>query len=150
MDYCTNINNNMTVSFYEISEDAGSYRGEQLGLCAIRHLVVAFCEFYTINDWYTTIDCYTEGAIHIQEEHKKTLPRMKLHRHPKKPVEHKEHYQYRYKVPPRGWSHGQMPTLEPTDPGTEDEYNVQQIGKPGSTQGNIDRYTERRKATAPQ
>ena len=43
-------NNNMTGSFYEILEDAGSYRGEQLGLCAIHHLIKALCNFYNIHD----------------------------------------------------------------------------------------------------
>ena len=33
--YCTRTNNNMAGSFYEISDDAGFYRGEQIGLCTI-------------------------------------------------------------------------------------------------------------------
>ena len=38
-------------NFYEISEDAGSFRGEQLGRCAIYHLVAALYMFYNIGDW---------------------------------------------------------------------------------------------------
>jgi len=67
MAYCTRTNNNMTGSFYEISEDAGSYRGEQLGLCAIHHLIKGLCDFYNIHDWHPTVNCDNEGAIKMSK-----------------------------------------------------------------------------------
>ena len=45
MAYYTKTYNSMTGNFYEISEDAGSHRGEQLGLCTIHHLITVLCEF---------------------------------------------------------------------------------------------------------
>ena len=50
MAYCTKTHNSMTGNLYEMSEDAGSYRGEQLGLCAIHHLIAALCEFYNMHN----------------------------------------------------------------------------------------------------
>ena len=67
MTYCIKTNNTMTGSFYDISEDTGSYRGEQLGLCAIHHLIAALCTFYNINEWHTTINCDNEGAINMSK-----------------------------------------------------------------------------------
>ena len=67
MACCTKTNNNMTGSFYEISEDAGSYRGKQLGLCTIHHLIKALCNFYKIHDWHTTINCDNVGAIKMSK-----------------------------------------------------------------------------------
>merc|ERR1712194_336048 len=75
MAYFTRINNNMTGSFYEISEDAGSYRGEQLGLCAIHHLIKGLCDFYNIHDWHPTINCDNKGAIKMS---KRNLRRNRL------------------------------------------------------------------------
>ena len=63
MMYCTKTGNSMTGKFYEISEDAASYRGEQIGLCVIHHLIVVLCEFCNIRDWHTIINCFNEGAI---------------------------------------------------------------------------------------
>ena len=50
MAYCTKTDNSMTGNFYEILEDTGSYREEQLGLCAIHHLITALCKFCSIRD----------------------------------------------------------------------------------------------------
>ena len=50
MAYCTKTDDSMTGNFYETSEDTGSYRGEQLGLYAIHHLIAALYEFYNTND----------------------------------------------------------------------------------------------------
>ena len=67
MPYCTKTKNIMTGNVYQMSEDTGSYRGEQLGLCAIHHLIAALCEFYNIHDWYTTINCDNKGAIKMSK-----------------------------------------------------------------------------------
>ena len=76
MTYCTNTDNMMTGIFYEISEDAGSYRGEQVGLCAIHHLIASLCKFYNIHDWHTTINCDNKGAIKMSKR-KKQLRRIR-------------------------------------------------------------------------
>ena len=45
MAYCTNTDNIMTGNFYEILEDAGSYKWEQLRLCTVHYLIAALYEF---------------------------------------------------------------------------------------------------------
>ena len=50
MAYYTKTNNNTTGNSYEMSEDAGFYTGEQLGLCEIHHLIASLCEFYIMHD----------------------------------------------------------------------------------------------------
>ena len=67
MAYCTKRDNSMTGTLYESSEVTDSYRGEQLGLCAIHHLTAALCEFYNIYNWHTTINCDNEGAIKMSK-----------------------------------------------------------------------------------
>ena len=71
--YCTKIDTNMAGNFYETSKDTGSYRGKQLGLCAIHHLIEALCEFYNINDWHITINCDNEGAIHMSKRNPRRI-----------------------------------------------------------------------------
>ena len=46
--YCTNTANMKTGNFFEISEDTSSYKGKQLGLCLIHHLIATLCMFYNI------------------------------------------------------------------------------------------------------
>ena len=48
--YCIKTGNKMTGNFFKIADDAGSCRGEQLGLWAIHHLTVALCMFYGIEN----------------------------------------------------------------------------------------------------
>ena len=67
ISYWTKTDNSTTGNFYEISEDAGSYRGEQLGLCAMHHLIAALCKFDNIHDWHITINCDNEGAIKMSK-----------------------------------------------------------------------------------
>ena len=68
MAYCTKTDNSMTGNFYEISEDPGSHRVEQLGVCIINHVMAAMCEFYNIHNWHTTINCDNEGAIKMSKK----------------------------------------------------------------------------------
>ena len=46
--YYAKTNIRMTGNFFEISDDASSYRGKKLGLCATHHLIAALCIFYNI------------------------------------------------------------------------------------------------------
>ena len=50
IEYCSKTNNRMIGNFFEISEDASSYRGKQLGLCAIHHLIASLCMFHNIKN----------------------------------------------------------------------------------------------------
>ena len=47
--YCKKTGNSLEGFFFEISDAAGSYRGEQLGMCAVHHLITAFSMFFSIN-----------------------------------------------------------------------------------------------------
>ena len=42
---CTKTGKRLEGMFYEVSEDANAYRAEQLGMCAIHHLITAFSIF---------------------------------------------------------------------------------------------------------
>ena len=55
--YCKKTGNLLEGYFFEISEDAGSYRGEQLGMCAVHHLIAAFSLFFFISEWKTKVCC---------------------------------------------------------------------------------------------
>ena len=67
MAYCIKAASRMAGDFYEISEDSGSFRGEQLGLCTIHHLIAALCIFYKTKNWHTTVNYDNEGAINMPE-----------------------------------------------------------------------------------
>ena len=67
MAYCTKTDNKMTGNSLEISDDAGSYRGKQLGLYMIHHLILSLCMFYNIENWHTTVNCDNQSAINMPE-----------------------------------------------------------------------------------
>ena len=52
---CAKSGKHMEGSFYEESDSANSCRAEQLGLCAIHHLVTALSLFYYLSSWETRI-----------------------------------------------------------------------------------------------
>ena len=45
---CTKTGKRLEGMFYEVTEDANGYRTEQLGICAIHHLMTAFSLFYRV------------------------------------------------------------------------------------------------------
>ena len=61
--YCTKTGNILKGYFYETSEDAGSYRGEQLGMCAVHHLIAALSLFFPTMEWRTRVCCDSEGTV---------------------------------------------------------------------------------------
>ena len=63
--YCRKTGNLIEGYFYEISDDAGSYRGEQLGMCAVHHLIAAVSRFFSIRKWRTRVCCDNEGTIKV-------------------------------------------------------------------------------------
>lgn len=65
-------------SFYEISDDANAYRAEQLGICALHHVISAVSVFYGAETWNTKVGCDNEGAIKITRRRLKRIrPNMK-------------------------------------------------------------------------
>ena len=67
MTYCTKTVNSMTGNFCEILEDAGSCRGEQLGLFGIHHFTAALYMSYSIKNWHTRVNCDNEGVINMSD-----------------------------------------------------------------------------------
>ena len=63
--YCKKTGNSLEGFFFEISDDACSYRGEQLGMCAVHHLITAFSMFFSMKEWRTRICCDNEGTVKI-------------------------------------------------------------------------------------
>ena len=62
---CTKTGKRLEGFFYEISEDANAYRAEQLGTCAICHLITALSLFFKILKWKTRAVFDSEGTIKI-------------------------------------------------------------------------------------
>ena len=50
-------------SFFEVSENTGSYRAESLGLCTLQLFVSTLEEFYSIKDWTTMFCCDNNTAL---------------------------------------------------------------------------------------
>ena len=63
--YCTSTGNILKGCFYEISDDASSYRGEQLGMCSVHHLISAFSIFFAIYTWRTKVCCDNMGTVKV-------------------------------------------------------------------------------------
>ena len=62
---CSVAGKSLSGSFYEISDDANAYRAEQLGMCALHHLVSAVSLFFHGETWKTKVGGDNEGAIKI-------------------------------------------------------------------------------------
>ena len=60
-------------NFWGKSNSANSYRAEQLGVCAIRHLITTFVSFYEIENCTTKIWCDIMGAVSISKKRKKQI-----------------------------------------------------------------------------
>ena len=75
---CTKTGKKLEGFFFEISDDANAYRAEQLGMCAIHHLITAISLFYKILKWKTRAGCDNEGTIKISRRRLKRIrPSMK-------------------------------------------------------------------------
>ena len=55
------------------SNSANSYRAEQLGVCAIHHLVAALTSFYSVDNCTTKIWCDNMGAVNISKKRKRRI-----------------------------------------------------------------------------
>ena len=60
-------------NFWEKSSSANSYRAEQLGVCAIHHLIAALVSFYKIEHSITKIWCDNMGAVSTSEKRKRRV-----------------------------------------------------------------------------
>ena len=54
-------------NFWEKSDSANSYRAEQLGVCAVHHLICALTSFYKIKKCMTKIWYDNMGAVNISK-----------------------------------------------------------------------------------
>ena len=59
--------------FWEKSDSANSYRAEQLGVCAIHHLIAALTSFYKIQNCNTKIWCDNLSAITVSKKKKRRV-----------------------------------------------------------------------------
>ena len=59
--------------FWEKSDSANSYRAEQLGMCAIHHLITALTSYYNIGDCTCKIWCDTMGAVKISKKQRRRI-----------------------------------------------------------------------------
>ena len=60
-------------NFWEKSNSANSYRAEQLGVCAIHHLVAALTSFYKVESYTTKIWRDNMGAVNISRKRKRRI-----------------------------------------------------------------------------
>ena len=70
---CTKTGKRLEGLFYEVTEDANGYRAEQLGICAIHHLMTAISIFYQVKRWKTRAGCDNEGTIKISRRRLKRI-----------------------------------------------------------------------------
>lgn len=63
--HCVITDRTLNGSFFEITDATGSYRGKQLGLCAMHHLIAALTIFCTVEGWRTPIFCDCQGAFNM-------------------------------------------------------------------------------------
>ena len=60
-------------NFWEKSDSANSYRAEQLGMCAIHHLITALTSYYNTGKCTTTIWCDNMGAVNISNKRRRRI-----------------------------------------------------------------------------
>ena len=60
-------------NFWEKSDSANSYRAEQLGICAIHHLITALTSYYNIGKCTTTFWCDNMGAVTISNKRRRRI-----------------------------------------------------------------------------
>ena len=63
--YCKKSDKRLAGKFFEISSNTGSYRAEQLGLCAIYILIAALRVSYEAGEWHTIICCDNQRSVSI-------------------------------------------------------------------------------------
>ena len=59
--------------FLGTSDSANSYRAEQLGICAIHHLITAMTSYYNIGDCACKIWCDNMGAVNISKKRQRRI-----------------------------------------------------------------------------
>lgn len=71
--HCVISGKSMEGLFYEETEEANAYCAEQLGICAIYHLIAAISLFYNIKNWKTRVGCDNYGTIKISRRRLKRI-----------------------------------------------------------------------------
>ena len=59
--------------FWEKSNSANSYRAEQLGVCAIHHLIAALTSFYKIKNCSTKIWCDNLSTVNVSKKKRRRV-----------------------------------------------------------------------------
>jgi len=72
--YCTRRQRKLFGSFFEFSANAGSYRGELLGLLAIHTLIAAIEAYYSLGETKGKLCCDNQGALHKSKERRRRIP----------------------------------------------------------------------------
>ena len=65
---CIALGRSMEGHFYKESESANAYPAEQLGFCAIYHLIAALLLFYNIKSWKSRVGCDNYGTIKYHDK----------------------------------------------------------------------------------
>ncbi len=73
MIFCTNSGFRLTVTFWEQSCSARSYRAELLGLCALHLLAQALAEFYKVAGWSARLCCDNKRALEVSSHHTRCI-----------------------------------------------------------------------------
>ena len=60
-------------NFWEKSDSADSYRAEQLGICAIHHLITALTSYYNIGNCKCKIWCDNMGTVNISKKQRRRI-----------------------------------------------------------------------------
>ena len=70
---CTTCQRTLRGSFYEVSQSAGSYRGELLGLVAIHTMAIAIALYFSVTEISGRISCDNTAALNQASKHRKQV-----------------------------------------------------------------------------
>jgi len=70
---CTTCKRTLRGSFFEVSQSAGSYRGELLGLVAIHTITTAIAQYFSLQTFLGKISCDNMAALHQAGKNRKRV-----------------------------------------------------------------------------
>ncbi len=97
---CTRCKRTLRGSFFEVSQSAGSYRGELLGLVAIHTFATAIAKYFSLQEILGEISCDNMAALHQAGKNRKRVgigvKHSDLHR-TIRTLKHQVQFKFRYK-----------------------------------------------------
>jgi len=97
---CTTCKRTLRGSFFEVSQSAGSYRGELLGLVAIHTFATAIAKYFSLQEILGEISCDNMAALHQAGKNRKRVgigvKHSDLHR-TIRTLKHQVQFKFRYK-----------------------------------------------------